>query len=106
MAVPVEPYLFTLLIDYSTHEFHYLARAIGSGVADRITDADRAGATANRRGVERANRFGIGARSVFGDEHHRQAFVHREGYGFLRHLQEFVERPAFSIEADRRRTDK
>src|SRR5712664_2382911 len=98
MTVPVEPHLFTLLMDYSPHEFHYLARAIRSSVADRITNACGAGPTANRRGVERANRFGIGARSVFGDEHHRQAFFHRERYGFLRHLQELVERPAFGIE--------
>src|SRR5436853_5301493 len=102
MTVPVEPHTFALLIDYSTNEFHYLARAIGRSVADRITDAYSAGPTSNRSSVERANRFGIGARGVFSDEHHRQTFLHRERHSVFSHFQKFIECPCFRVEANRR----
>ena len=100
MAVPVEPHRFALFVNYSAHKSHYRVRAVGRGVPHRVADAYCARATANRRRVERANRFRIGARRVFGDKHHRQAFTHRERYSLFRHPQKLIEGPFFRVEAN------
>ena len=101
MPVPVEPDRFVLLLNNVLDEFHHRARAIWCRVSHRVADAYCARATANRRRVERANRFRIGARRVFGDKHHRQAFTHRERHSLFRHPQKLIEGPLFRVEANR-----
>src|SRR5260370_827100 len=106
MSVPVQAHLLALLVDYSAHKLNYFARTIGRGVADRVADADGPGTAANRGGVERANRFRISARRIFGHEYDRQAFTYGKGHRLFRHLQKFVDGPFFRIEPDQRRTDE
>src|SRR6267378_3955093 len=102
MSVPVEAHLLALFVNYSAHNLNSLAGSTGRALADLVADADGPGAAADRRSVERANRFRISARRVFGHEHDRQAFTYGKGHRLFRHLQKFVDGPFFRIEPDRR----
>src|SRR6201992_2574056 len=99
MAVPVETDFLALLFDDLFDEANDRACSVGRGVAYCVADADRSRATAYRGRVESANRFGVGARRVFGYEHDGQAFADGERGGLFRELQKFFERPAFGEEA-------
>ena len=76
------------------------ADALGCSVPDRVGDTKPRGAAVDGGAVERAERFGARARGVFGDVHDRQPLLHGEADGFLRSLENPVERPILSVLAD------
>ena len=73
---------------------------------DGVADAHGPRPATNRRRVKSANHVGRGAGGVFGDEHHRQAFLDGKGDGGFRQFQQFVQRPAFGVKTHGRRTQK
>ena len=99
MPVPVKSDALALLLDNLLDEADDRARPVGRGVAHGVADADGARAAAYGGRVECADGFGVGARSVLGDEHDGQALACGEGDGLLGELQELVERPALGEEA-------
>ena len=106
MSVPIQSNFLALLIDDAAHKLHDFARAVRCCMANGVADANRTRAATNRRGVKRANCFGIGARCVFGDEHDWQPFVNGKRHRFFRHLQQLIQGPFLSIETNRRRADE
>ena len=83
VPMPIQANVFALFVNDAAHKFHYFPRAVGGRMPNRVADANRARAAANSGRIKRANRFGLGARCIFGDEHHGQAFTDCKGHRFI-----------------------
>ena len=107
VAVPVELHLLAAAADdLILHEAHEGADAVGGRVADGVGEAEAARAPADRVPVEGAQRLGVGAGGVLGDEHHRQPLADGEGDRGLARAEEVVERPVLGVLADGRGADE
>src|SRR6185436_19146024 len=101
MTMPVETDAPALLFNDALHKTHYSARSIRRRMTNGIANANRFGATANRRGVQSAKCLRISSRRVFGHIHHRHTFANSKADGVFRELEEFFEGPIFREEAHR-----
>ena len=100
VAVPINPDVWINLIHHLAQGGDQRTNAAGRDVANRIGGANAPGAGADGGGVHLAQRGGVGAGGVLGDEHHRQAVFDREIHRFFRPAQQEVYFPVLCILTD------